>query len=247
MPYLEKPKATFELPHFYVGPETDFKKMELMCMLQVDFSVSNIGNGPAVAVDFLPMVLSGPRSEKPSILIKETISRRVDCVPSGDRGPKAIEFHFNDNEHKAVEAIVKDYRLLFSCTMVYKNSLGAAFKEVIAFWLDIQLQDDFKTLESSLKTIKTADIDFATNIKKFRELRNAGRKEEADKVFDDTNAQLEKNLGGKRQINLSVIPAWGSFDVSPIAQADYEKLLAKKRELERKDIETIEECWKRDE
>jgi len=245
MPYLEKPKATLDLPRFYVGPETDFKKMELLCMLHVGFSVSNIGNGPAVAIDFLPSVLSGPLGEKPSLLIKETLCKSIDCVPSGNRDPQVIKFHFNDDEHKAVEALVKDRRLLFCCTLVFRNALGTAFLEEIAFWLNIQSENDLKTFQSALKTTKTANIDFENQIKQYRELKDAGRKEEAQKVLDDANAKLEKGFGGKKQIDLSVGIAYGSFEVSPISQSKYKELLGKKYELEKKEREEIEACWRK--
>jgi hypothetical protein len=245
LPYFEKPKADLDLPRFYVGPQTDFKKMELMCMLHVGFSVSNVGNGPAIAIDFLPMICSGSRVKEQIILLKETLCSRIDCVPSGDRDPKPAEFHFSDKEHKAVEDLARNGRLAFGCEMVFKNSLGTAFREQVAFWLTIASEKDLETLTSSLKRIKTAEIDFSKQVKRYKELMNVGRTEEAKKVLDDANALLEKDLG--KQIVLKVETSWGAFDVRPISSSDYQKLLDDKLESERATRDAIRGCSKKNE
>jgi hypothetical protein len=230
--FLEKAKSNFELPRYYIGPKTKFKKMELLCRIHFINIVSNIGNGPAVAVDFIPKLRLGLRGamDTATTLI-ETFGERIECISLKEGDSVEPHFMFQDEKHQVAEALLRHYQVVLNLVVVYKNALGMAFKQQIAFWINIPPTKELETLELCLKSIRTADIDFAEQVKKFESLMNYERDANAMIILNDVNAELKKRLGDKTEIDLSTEVVSGSFSVSPISQLEYEKILAEQEQI----------------
>ena len=243
LPYLEKPKASLRLPRYYTSPRDSFKKMSLWNELNFTFSVSNFGNGPAISIDFIPSVAGISLTGKGTILLMETISATVDCVSLREGDSQDVKFHFSDDKNKVIEALLAETRVALYCTLVYKNSIGMAFQENICFWVTVPSEEDMEIVRSCLKISKTAEIDFAKHVKEFERLMNLGREEEAIAILEEVNAELRKRFAGKEELDLSMKTAHGSFELGPISQAEYEKLLSEKRVRAQKLAEIIRKCW----
>lgn len=228
---LEKAKADFELPRYYMGPKTKFKKMELLCRIHFSNIVSNIGNGPAVAVDFIPKLKLGRRGAMDTATtLLETWGKRIECISLKEGDFVETHFMFQD-EKRVAEALLKYFQVILNLVVVYKNALGMAFKQQIAFWINISQTKERETLELCLKSTRTADTDFAKQVKKFESLMNQGRDAKAMIIFNDVNAELKKRFGDKTEIDLSTEVVSGSFSVSPISQLEYEKILAEQEQI----------------
>lgn len=243
LPYLERPKAQLELPRYFTLPETSHKELSLMCFVHFSFSVSNIGNGPAISIDFLPFVAKQSFAGDTTMLVMETITQRIECLSLREGHSQDIEFDFCDDEHKVVESLLKEGRVIFGCTILYKNALGMTFAENTAFWAEVPSESDVEIVRSCMKVIKTAEIDFEGQVKEFKRMMDLGREEDAYHILDQVNAELKKRFAGKEEADLSVTEAIGSFELGPISQSEYEKALSIKRERARKDIEVIKKCW----
>lgn len=233
---LEKAKTNFELPRYYTSPLTEFKKMDLLCRIHFSTIVSNIGNGPAVAVDFIPKLVTAKRGLHGAIgtTLVETFGRRVECISLKEGDSKKINFMFIDEKHKVAENLLSAYLIALELVMVYKNAIGMAFKQQMAFWINLPSEKELETLKLCLKSIRTADIDFKEQIKEFETLKEHGRDKEATRILRKVNAELKKRLKGQHEIDLSTGIATGSFSVGPISQSEYERILAEKEETIKK-------------
>jgi hypothetical protein len=236
LPYPEEAKANLELPRYYTSPATRFEKMALLCRIHFNFKATNIGNGPAVAVDFIPKLVAcaspwGFTRQKETITLVETVGRRVECISLREGDSKETSFMFLDREHRIVEAILERRDVALSCIVTYKNALGMAFKEEISFWIDVPWEKEMETTKLCLKTAKTAEIDFAEQIREFESLKKYGREKEASKILDQVNKKLKERFAGQQELGLDVQIAAGSFSVSPISQSEYEGILAQKEEI----------------
>ena len=96
LPYLEKPKAEMQVSRYYIGPSTKFKRMRLCCRFFFEFSVNNIGNGPAVAVDFIPKLYPELPSNDYHYYdsLVDSLGRRIECISlrEGDSKKSVISF-----------------------------------------------------------------------------------------------------------------------------------------------------------
>jgi hypothetical protein len=246
LPYLETRHASFELPRYYVGPSTDFKKMELRSYVKASFAILNHGNGPAIIVDFIAHLVSGPRGKKGEILDKDTVTPHVDCVPLKTRNPQEIDFELDDSSdgQHIVEALIKDHRIAISFIIIYKNALGKPFRENVAFWLNVKSEKDFEMLKSSLKLIRTVGIDFAAQLQKYEKLAIAGREDERIAVLEETNKKIN-DMFGVSKIDLEAEIAPSTFDVRSISEEEYQGLLALKSEIEEDVSKEIRRCWEK--
>ena len=237
LPYLEKERVTLELPRYYTSPATEFKRMTILCRFFFDFTVTNIGNGPAIAVDFIPKLYGVVSAGKKEDTLVESIGKRVECISLREGDSRKIGLMFLDAGHKTVETLLKKYRVALACTITYKNALDMAFKEEMGFWISIPSEKEVKTIKSCLKTVKTAEIDFAEQVKEFEYLNEHGREKEANKIFKDVNKRLKDRFAGQEKLKLAIRIAAGSFSVSPISQSEYERLLTEKEEIIRRLLE----------
>ena len=137
-------------------------------------------------------------------------------------------FTILDYEHKAVEVILEKPLFLF-CVIVYKNSLGMAFKEKVGFSIGYKSKKDIENLKLCLKTKKTAEIDFGKQIEEFAKLTSQDRNQEAEKIFDEIKEELSKRFGEKETLDLDIDIATGSFSVNPISESEYLKILSERK------------------
>lgn len=248
LPYLEAISASFDLPRYYVGPSTDFTKMELCSFVNASFNVINHGNGPAILVDFITHLESGPRGKEGEILDKCTLSPHVNCVPLKSKPSRKIDFQLDDHAdcQKILEAMIKDLRIAITFVIVYKNALGKPFQENVAFWLMVKSEADLELLKSGLKVIRTAGIDFATQLQQHEQLAIAKREDKRTKLLDETNKKIDAILK-ETKVNLKVTIAPRSFMVCSISEEYYQQLIAQKSELEANITKEIHGCWEKHE
>ena len=164
LPYLEEPKGEMSLSRFFQIYETDFKKIGLMCRFFSEFEVTNIGNGPAVTIDFIPKFYEKiPNNQGDSPLI-ESMGKRIECISLREGDSQKISFLSFDPDVKVVEKLLQKHVVLLFVKIVYKNSLGMAFKENVGFWVSVAREHEDK-IKSCLKINKTAEIDFGKKVR----------------------------------------------------------------------------------
>jgi len=233
--YPDKPKVTPESPHYYLGPETVFKKMRFMCRVFVDFKVNNLGNGPAVEIDFMPKLVSkiwDPTLIRPRGKVTELVDglgQRMECISLREGDNKEIGFIFFDEELKFVNSLLDNFFAYVSCEIVFKNVLGMVFRETFDF--RVALKDPAKEeekLSMYLKTAKTAEIDFGKKIREFEALIEKGRENEAGDIFHGVNEEIKARFKGYEQLVLASDILPGSFSISTISQNDYEKMIVQR-------------------
>lgn len=233
LPYLEEPHAKMDLIRNYIDP-TKPDEMFLMSRFFFQFTVKNLGNGPAVSVDFIPKLYTNQIfSNEESKFLIDTIGERIECISLREGDSKKISFFFWDKNHSVIESLLRRYMIgptLLKCTIVFKNSLGMAFKEEIGFVLNTQSDEDYEQIKTSVKTSKTIDIDFGDRMKKYNELKLQGHEIKADQIFSEIRDELNKKFSGKEKIKLSINIKLGSFSVNPISEKEYMTIISKQNE-----------------
>ncbi len=248
LPYFKTLKAKIILPKFYSGPETDFKKMEMYAHLTANFDVSNLGNGPAITVDFSSILLFGPRGKVNNIILNESYSPPINYVPVESGEDQEAIFIFSDEGgQKLVEALVNFGRLCLETDVVYKNTLGTPFHERIACWLNVKSQEDFEIIKSRLKLAKTAKIEFSDQLKTYETMKTAGRQDDAHKILEDVNKKILEHSKCVEEIDFSVSIAYGGFSVKHISEPEYYEILRIKANREQKKDQKIKRCWEKHE
>lgn len=223
-------KTRFVLPRYYVSPMTNFMQMELMCQIVTSADVTNIGNSPAVAIDFIPRIMSA----RGKMLVDTSLGERIECISLTEGDKQSIILVLHDKQNKTAEALLNENGVFLNLIAVYKNVLGMPFKQEIAFALQVPSEKVEENLRSCLKTTKTAEIDFSDQVREFTSLRKREKTEEAYEIVDETNAKLKKRFGDKEEIELRIIVVSGSFSVNPISQLEYQRLIAEKAEMQKK-------------
>lgn len=228
--YPKEPNATIEMPQYYTGPASGFKKMELMCRLQVDFEVENLGSGPAVEIDFIPKLISkswyvtlGKPNETTTLV--DGLGRRIECISLREGDSKTVSFLFSDTELKFVNSLVGHLRNYLSCEVVFKNALGMTFKETFNFNLSLaDFGRDSEILKTCLKTAKTAEIDFGEKTREFESLKQKGRDNDAEKILTQVRKELTARFEScKEGVKLDSDMASGSFSISTISSNEYQE------------------------
>jgi len=232
MPYFKNLKAKFTLPRYYVYP-ADFKEMTMGTHIDARFDVSNLGNGPAIAVNYSSVLKCGPRGKISNVIEVTSFSPPMNYVPlASEEAQEAIFLCSERGGQKLVEALVNFGRLCLDIIVVYKNALGNSFLETNSCWLEIKSKD-FEIVKSSLKMAKTAKIEFSDQLRKFKTMKESGRLNDAFEILKDVNKKILALSKGVEEIDFSVSIAYGSFTVRPISDKEYEKIIEKKLGHER--------------
>ena len=133
--YPKEPKVECETPQYFGDPATEFKKMEFCCRIYVTFKVANLGNGPAVELDFLPKIITKTwdrTGSKPKEQIKELkvegLGPRIECISLGEGDSKDVNFLLFDSKAEFFEALLNSGTYIFF-DVIFKNVLGMTFKE----------------------------------------------------------------------------------------------------------------------
>jgi hypothetical protein len=227
--YFDKLKMSVEAPRFYLSPETEFKKVEFMCRVHFDFSVSNIGNGPAVAVDFVPnLARIIPRDNRITTLVKYVYNARIECISLKKEDSQNISLMFLDDEHKFIDSVLGG-EVVLHLIIVFKNVLGMPFKEEVAFHVLVYEPKLKEKLKSCIKIVRTYRIDFAKDISEFEKLAELGRDEEARKKLEPMKVKLKAQLGGLEKVEIPTDIRSGSFSISPISQSEYDRMISEKK------------------
>jgi hypothetical protein len=229
--YPKDAKIKLEAPEIFSGPESDFKSMEFMSRLFVDFEVRNLGNGPAVGIDFVPKVISLKTQKtkngienKVETEIIDGVGRRIECISLKEGDSKAVTFVFFDSQVKVAESLLDiEAQTHIACDVVFKNALGMTFREKFSF--PMYEGSHTKTLKQCLRTARTEEIDFGARKKKFDELMEKGQEVEAHKIFDEIYNELKERCKDNEEITFNSDIASGSFSISPISSTEYETII----------------------
>lgn len=239
--YFDRMSVEFDPPRFYKGPFDGFRKLHFLCRIRFSFNFSNIGNGPAVGIDFFPNLVSVSSEGKLNTLV-ETVGERIECISLREKDSKEIFFMFLDEKHRFIETILSQ-PVALELTILLKNALGMPFRENIRFEIFRALTaSEDKFLKSCLKAVRTTEIDFVQQAKRFEELVKLGKDEEATRLMENLNEQLKGTLGDIQTIKLPVGVMSGSFSVMPMSESDYSKSLKdlkEQREIQYRELERI--------
>jgi len=227
---VENTKTCFKTPRYYVSPTTDFKELQFICQIHFKASVTNIGNSPSVATDFIPRILSVDETT----LLDTSLGERIECLSlrEGDKGDVLIVF--DDRQHRIAQALLDKRAIFLRLVIVYKNALGMPFKQQIEFVAMVPSVKERDKLKLCLKAIKTVEIDFGKEVKEYESLMKNRKTEKALKILKKLEKDVKKTFGYEEEIELRTIIKSGSFSVKPISQSEYETLIAEKEEMQKK-------------
>jgi hypothetical protein len=229
--YFDKLKMIFEAPKFYLDPATEFKKVEFACRVHFYFSISNIGNGPAVAVDFIPnLALVMPKDNRLTKLVEYTYDERIECVSLKKEDSKDVSLMFIDDENKFIESVLgRD--VVLHLHIIFKNVLGMPFKEEVSFRVLVYEPELTKKIESCVKAVRTYEIDFTEDISEFEKLIKSSKDEEARKKLMQMREKSKSQLGGLEECQIPIDILSGSFSITPISRAEYDRIIAEKKRV----------------
>jgi len=228
--FFDNLEMSLDAPRFYLSPETQFQKVLFKCRIHFQFNITNIGNGPAVAVDFIPTLGSLSEDNKISKLLEHTYDQRIECLSLKKEDSQNISFMFHDDRHEFIESVM-DRNMVVNLLIVFKNVLGMPFKEEIAFRVLTYKPPLVEKLKSCLKIVRTSEIDFAEDIREFEHLAKSGRDKEAKDKFDKMKDRLKVQLGGIAEIKIPTDILSGSFSITPISRSEYDKIISQKKEI----------------
>jgi hypothetical protein len=192
--------------------------------------LENIGSGSAVAMDVIPQLKYYDENGK--LVTIESVCERLDSLKPEQK--EEVCFLFTGGSQKVIEekskCILKNfldgnYKSEIGLTLLYKNALGACFKEEISFeiWF---YEEDREKIKSCLKLLETAKIDFAEDLRQAGEFESLKRGDEANVLREKMSAELSKKPECTN-IEFSPEATTGSFSVSPISENEYQKRVKK--------------------
>jgi len=227
--YFDKLKMGITAPRLGLDPGT--KKVDFSCSVHFDFNVSNIGNCPAVAIDFVPnLARVMPRDDTITTLVKYIFNQRIECISLKKEDLQNISLIFLDDEHKFIESVLGEYVVLH-LVIVFKNILGMPFKEEVAFRVLVHEPKLREILQSWIKRIRTYEIDFTKDVSESEKLAELDRYEELRKKFKQIMVKLKAQLGDvEEEVEIPTDIRIGSFSISPISQSEYDRIIAEKKE-----------------
>ena len=228
---FEEAKIQFKLPRFLFKPPTR-EHIKLFCQMIFTSNVLNIGNSPAIAIDFIPKILSENREK----LAEESLGERIECISLTENGSRKILFVVDDSEHKVVETLVNEGVVFLRLTIIYKNILGMPFKQETEFVMALRSQDELKKMKLCLKTLISSEIDFAEKVLIYQSLMEKEKFKKAAEILNALNAELEKIFDEEDEIEFHLGLMSGSFSVGPISESEYKRLVAEKEEMQKKSI-----------
>jgi len=226
---LDDCEVQLQAPRYYSGPKTEFKKMELITRLFFRGSVANIGNSPAISIVFIPKI---SRITENEVLIK-SIGRRVECLSLKEDVSEVISFPFLDYDNVIIEYLLERTHFTMESSILYKNALGQPFKQNIAYNIGLwepgpdkleQIEKGREFVKSSIKIIKTIEIDYGDKIEDYETLTKINKREEASEIIKELNEKIISKIGGD-EINMFIDIVTGSFKVLAITESEYQNEL----------------------
>lgn len=215
LPFPTPQKAYIEAPNFWIGPP-DWK-MDILYRIFIELAIQNIGNGPVVAINFIPEIFFEDKNGKVARL--ETAWTPIDSLREGATGK--VEFMFVDNNSVMINNAL--YSTPYSATMrlitLYKNVLGGSFKSDATYLLLFSDADKEK-LKACLKIMKTSKIDYAEEIERHEALRKQSGKDKSNNLYEKIHTEFPKK-SGIENIPFSVELWEGSFSVTPLTDKEY--------------------------
>jgi len=224
------PKTNVEkLRLFYGVPES---KTFLMRRVFFFFEVENIGNAPIVAVDIIPQLTYTNADGS-----LETDSRmwvRIDSLKPNEKLESGTMF----NEPNVVEPMLRSFiTSKFQCgeirssssielIILYKNILGASFKQRILFDV-FPYREDIARIKSCIRLLETIKIDYSEELGKIESQYKHDR-EKAVKMLDSFNDLISKQKGCE-EFHFGVRSRYGEFSIRPISEKEYQKYMRSRR------------------
>ena len=251
LPFLTTLKAKIERPHLWVDPKDRFLKPAIACRIILEGKIENLGNGPAVAIDFIPRILCAEYdkqfsdSELPCVLYQkkpkeiktiETTVQRVACLSLKEGDSKDVKWMFADSDNMLLNSIVtpKPTSEFLETTVLYKNVLGASFRAEFVYGIDYS-DKSIDKMKSCAKVIETVRIDFGTDLVKYENLASKKEYEEMKKISEKISKGIEENFKFE-DVPLELNLISGVFSVSPITEEEYRKEISKLEQRKAKEL-----------
>lgn len=193
------------------------------------FEVENIGNGPIVAFDIVPRLIY--TGEKGKALSIDPLWKRIDSLRENEKKELFVIF-VPTNEPEMADCIIQRFvskeltcgesptSSFIELTILYKNVLGASFKQKTHF--DIFLyREDREKLKTCLKLLKTTRIDYSEKIRTSDSLHKTDQGK-ARAFLRDLNSELSTKEGYER-IYFQAVARDEMFSIKTISESEYQK------------------------
>jgi hypothetical protein len=195
--------------------------MDIHYRIFIELAIQNIGNGPAVAINFIPELFFQDKYIKVTRL--ETAWSPIDSLREGST--KKVEFMFVDRNSIMINHAL--YSSPYPATMrlitLYKNVLGGSFKSDATYLLLFSDADKEK-LKTCLKIMKTSRIDYAEEIERHEVLKKQSEEGTSSDLFEKIHDEFPKK-SGIENITFTVELWEGSFSVTPLTDKEYQNEL----------------------
>ena len=226
--YIEEIQFFFDVPEQIANLEQ---------RLFFEYKIDNIGNGPAVAIDVVPLIKFW--DEKGNVVIKKPVWERIGTLKQNESVEREIMFtNETGKKPSMVECMMKDFLSggtecgghLGSATiellLYYKNVLGASFEQKIGFDLFFYNRDE-EIIKACVKLVESARIDYAKDIEK-ASLLLKNDSEQANELVKKLNDTLSKNEGCTK-ILFKGNPKYEDFSIRPISENDYQRVMKSRK------------------
>jgi hypothetical protein len=208
-------------------------RVQLIRRLFVKFKLENIGNGPAIAIDIIPELFVCDEKGKESSI--RPGGDRIGSIKQNETKDHILVFFTRDQGADMVECMMKSYVSRGSVppckggslnlshmtiTILYRNFLGAIFKQVMDFNLAFYEEDE-EIIKNTLKFMQSIKIDFANDLEKANSFFDSDY-DRANVIRKEMNDKLSKSAEF-RKIFFDCDPDYENFSIQLISRKEYEK------------------------
>jgi hypothetical protein len=211
------------------------KKACLERSLNYSLSMENIGNGPAVAIEVFPE-LTYFNEKKESLTIGYG-KIKFALIKPGEKVELKGWFlnetgSFNDLSEGIMRPSLSTEPLCYGTaprfsiiklTIFFRNLLGATFREIAYFHVDIS-EESMPKVKDCLKAQKAMAIEHQENLNQLTNIVKTDP-EKARELTKQLNAKL-KDLDGCGEIELELESNYNNFSVTQRTEKDYKKMIA---------------------
>jgi len=210
-------KCMLELPRYYSGPSSDFKVMELKTRFYFDCTNVNIGNSPAINIISIPEL----KSVQNDILV-DTFGSTVEYLSLKDGDLGNIEFFLLDPEHKILQSLYTDHRVMLNIITIYKNTLNMPFKQSIEYLIAPTPGDVTEIIRKSIRLLKTIDMDYTDEVEQYNRFAESEDPGSANKIIKAVNTDIKEKTSEEVELDLEIVP--GTFRVDAISDEEYSRI-----------------------
>jgi len=229
-PYVTSLQSEIERPRFYHCPireiKKDYGKAKLLYRVRFNARIENIGNGPAINIDVIARLTLEHRDGKFTPIMWS--GELIECISVREKDVREIDFVFQGDDQAGLEVLSRGgSRVHLDLTILYKNTLGADFKVEARYSLRCDNEEERRNLERYLNVLRTAPVDYETQIKRYESLMKQDKWKEASEFFLTAFHKFwEKSDLAERVVLTSMLEPY-AFSVIPLNKEEYQKEIRK--------------------